>query len=424
MQNLSFSIINLGCKLNFAEASTIARHLSKLGFSPAKSQADADICIINTCAVTENSEKKCRQTIRKVAKESNSIICATGCYTSLNNLLKEQMPELHIVAEKSLVVKKIQAYLNKTECTSAPDIFFEAHSSGDRTRTFLKIQDGCDYHCSYCTVPLARGASRSNSIERVIKQAKEVIREGTKEIVLTGVNIGDFGRTTGETFLQLLQALSKIEGIERYRISSIEPNLLTDEIINFVARMPQFLPHFHIPLQSPNNRILGLMSRRYTCEFFAKKFDAIRQKIPLAFIGIDIIVGFPTETDEEFEEGIQFLEALQPAYLHVFPYSQRPNTIAAKMPQIHSKIITERTKRLSNLCEQFHLSFLKKNIGRTEKVLFESSKKKNLMFGFTKNYVKVGVPYTPQLANKIAKVKLLEALPMGYMTAELLEIIE
>ncbi|MGL4364100.1 MAG: tRNA (N(6)-L-threonylcarbamoyladenosine(37)-C(2))-methylthiotransferase MtaB [Bacteroidales bacterium] len=423
MQTLSFKVINLGCKLNFAEASTIARTLNDLGFISVSSPSDADICIINTCAVTENSEKKCRQAIRKIAKESNAIICATGCYTSINNLLKEQIPELHIVAEKSLVVKKIQAYINKTECISTAKNFFEAHSSGDRTRTFLKVQDGCDYHCSYCTVPLARGVSRSNTIERLIAQTKEIAKEGTKEIVLTGVNIGDFGRTTGETFLELLQALSKVEGIERYRISSIEPNLLTDEIIDFVANTSKFLPHFHIPLQSPTNRILALMKRRYTCDFFADKITTIRKKMPFAFIGIDVIVGFPTETNEDFNNGVHFLETLAPSYLHIFPYSQRPNTLAASMPQVPNRTITERTKILGHLCKELHHSFFEKNVGRTESVLFESAKKNGLIFGFTENYIKVALPYSSQLANKIAKVHLLNSSADAYMNTALLSII-
>jgi threonylcarbamoyladenosine tRNA methylthiotransferase MtaB len=417
--NKTFQVVNLGCKLNFAEASTIARQLAEMGFTPASAQSSAAIYVVNTCAVTEQSEKKCRQAIRKLAKDNaNSTIFVTGCYASLKPFEVEQMPEVNLVADKGEVAQKIGEYfsvstvLNSQLSTLS---FFSAHSSGDRTRSFLKVQDGCDYHCAYCTVPLARGASRNIAIEKIVAQAKEVAAQGAHEIIITGVNIGDFGKSTGENFYQLVQALEKVEGVERYRISSIEPNLLTNEIIDFVAQSQKFLPHFHIPLQAGTNRVLGLMRRRYTRELFAERLQSIRKKMPLAFIGVDVIVGFPTETDEEFEDEYHFLKTLQPAYLHIFPYSKRPNTPAAEMEQVPHTKITERAKRLGELCEKLHADFYKKNAGQTAKVLFESSRKNGMMFGFTENYVKVVLPYFAELVNNITAVQLTEFSNEGYM---------
>ncbi len=422
--NKTFQVVNLGCKLNFAEASTIARQLTGMGFEHAFTKNGADIYVVNTCAVTEQSEKKCRQAIRKLSKDNtDSIICITGCYSSLKPFELEQMPEVNIVADKGEIAQKIGEHfsLSTAHCQLPTNNFFAAYSSGDRTRSFLKVQDGCDYHCAYCTVPLARGASRNIAIEKVVAQAEEVATQGTNEIIITGVNIGDFGKSTGENFYQLAQALEKVQGISRYRISSIEPNLLTNEIIDFSAQSKKFLPHFHIPLQAGTNRVLGLMRRRYTRELFAERLHSIRAKMPLAFIGVDVIVGFPTETDEEFEDEYNFLKELHPAYLHVFPYSKRPNTPAAEMQQVPSAKITERAKRLGELCEALHLDFYKKNVGQTAQVLFESTRKNGMMFGFTENYIKVALLYTAELVNKIAAVKLTAVSSDGYMNCELLK---
>ncbi len=422
--NKTFQVVNLGCKLNFAEASTIARQLTEMGLTPATTKNNADIYVVNTCAVTEQSEKKCRQAIRKLAKDNaDSTICVTGCYSSLKPFEAEQMPEVNLVADKSEVAQKIGEHFSISPaacCQLTTANFFAAYSSGDRTRSFLKVQDGCDYHCSYCTVPLARGASRNISVEKIVEQAQEIAAQGAHEIIITGVNIGDFGKSTGENFYQLAQALEKVEGVERYRISSIEPNLLTNEIIDFVSQSQKFLPHFHVPLQAGTNRVLGLMRRRYTRELFSERLHSIRKKMPLAFIGVDVIVGFPTETDEEFEDEYNFLKTLQPSYLHVFPYSKRPNTPAAGMEQVLHTKITERAKRLGELCEKLHADFYQKNVGKPAKVLFESSRKNGMMFGFTENYIKVALPYSAELVNKIVGTKLINISSEGYMQCELL----
>ncbi|MDR1225719.1 MAG: tRNA (N(6)-L-threonylcarbamoyladenosine(37)-C(2))-methylthiotransferase MtaB [Prevotellaceae bacterium] len=419
----TFKVVNLGCKLNFAEASTIARELTNLGFTQADDGNTADICVVNTCAVTEQAEKKCRQAIRKIAKDDGNItICITGCYASIKPFELEQMPEVSMVADKADIVKKIGEHfsLSGAGCPVATENFFPACSFDDRTRSFLKVQDGCDYHCSYCTVPLARGASRNMAIEELVKQAETIAAHGVKEVVITGVNIGDFGKSTGENFFHLAQALEQVQGIDRYRISSIEPNLLTEELIDFVAKSQKFLPHFHIPLQAGTNRILGLMHRRYTRELFAEKLKSIRDKMPLAFIGVDVIAGFPTEADEEFEDCYNFLQGLAPSYLHVFPYSKRPNTPAFDMKQVATKTIAGRAKRLGELCNTLHQDFYRKNVGQSRQVLFESAKRSGRMFGFTDNYIKVAMPYDGKLVNAIAKVKLQETDEQGNMKGTLI----
>ncbi|MDR2814924.1 MAG: tRNA (N(6)-L-threonylcarbamoyladenosine(37)-C(2))-methylthiotransferase MtaB [Prevotellaceae bacterium] len=423
----TFCVVNLGCKLNFAEASTIARQLSGMGFAQAGEGDAADIYVVHTCAVTAQAEKKCRQAIRKLAKQRHgTAICVTGCYSLIKGAALEQMPEVSLVADKSEVAQKIGEYFSPSVsayCPAGTSVgdFFTAYSSGDRTRSFLKVQDGCDYRCSYCTVPLARGESRSIAIEKIAAQAEEIAAQGVNEIILTGVNIGDFGKSTGENLLQLAQRLEKVKGISRYRISSVEPNLLTAELVDFVADSPKFLPHFHIPLQSGANRILGLMRRRYTRELFAEKLLYVREKMPLAFIGVDIIAGFPTETEAEFESACAFLQALQPSYLHVFPYSKRPNTPAAEMPQVPGAQISDRAKRLGTLCAALHADFYKKNTGRTGSVLFESAHKNGYMFGFSENYVKVALPYNADLVNKIAPVRMLGAGEDGNMRCEVVK---
>jgi threonylcarbamoyladenosine tRNA methylthiotransferase MtaB len=451
----TFCVVNLGCKLNFAEASTIARQLGGMGFSRAGEEDAADIYVVHTCAVTAQAERKCRQAIRKLARQRNgAAICVTGCYARLKGAELEQMPEVCLVADKSEVAQKIGEYFahaphaphsphalhplpsppsppsppppppsHSPRCltaTSAGD-FFAAYSSDDRTRSFLKVQDGCDYRCSYCTVPLARGESRSVAIEKIAAQAEEIAARGVNEIILTGVNVGDFGKSTGESLLQLAQRLEDVKGVARYRISSIEPNLLTAELVDFVAGSQKFLPHFHIPLQAGANRILGLMRRRYTRELFAEKLLYVRERLPLAFIGVDVIAGFPTETEDEFAGACAFLQALQPSYLHVFPYSMRPNTPAAEMPQVPGAQISDRAKRLGRLCAALHADFYRKNAGQTGSVLFESACKDGRMLGFSENYVRVALPYNAALANKIVRVRMLGVGEDGNMRGEAVE---
>jgi threonylcarbamoyladenosine tRNA methylthiotransferase MtaB len=411
----SFKVITLGCKLNFAESSTIARKLTALGLRQVGVKDTASVCIVNSCAVTQVAEKKCRQALQKAASESVFVVL-TGCYAAL------QADSPHpagvcIVPNKKDVPQKV-AELFGIPCVDnvlqyGSGNFYAAYSLSGRTRSFLKVQDGCDYHCAYCTVPLARGASRSPSIADVVEQAAAIVQSGAKEIILTGINIGTFGINTGESLLQLIRALDGIPAAERYRISSIEPNLLTTDIIDYMARSPKFMPHFHIPLQAGSNRILQLMGRRYTAEFFAEKIESVLQRMPYAFIGIDIIAGFPTETDEEFADSAAFLESLGAAYLHVFPYSVRPNTPAAAMPQTPQHKITERTRILNNLCRRLHTVFYQKHLGSTQSVLFEGACKNGTMTGFTENYIRVEIPYDTVLVNRIVTVELCAILPNG-----------
>ncbi|MDR0712633.1 MAG: tRNA (N(6)-L-threonylcarbamoyladenosine(37)-C(2))-methylthiotransferase MtaB [Prevotellaceae bacterium] len=421
----TFCVVNLGCKLNFAEASTVARQLSGMGFAQAGEGDVADIYVVHTCAVTAQAEKKCRQAIRKLAKQRDGVaICVTGCYSLIKGAELEQMPEVSLVADKRDVAQKIGEYFApypSLHCPAPAADFFTAYSSGDRTRSFLKVQDGCDYRCSYCTVPLARGESRNVAIEKIVAQAEEIAMQGVNEIILTGVNIGDFGKSTGENLLQLAQQLEAVKGISRYRISSVEPNLLTAELVDFVAGSQKFLPHFHIPLQAGDNRILGLMRRRYTRELFAEKLLYVRKKMPFAFIGVDVIAGFPTETEAEFENACAFLQTLQPSYLHIFPYSKRPNTPAAEMPQTPSAQISDRAKRLGLLCDALHADFYRKNIGKTSRILFESACKNGYMFGFSENYIKVALPYDAGLVNKVELVRMLGVGEDGNMRCEVVK---
>ncbi len=428
----SVAFYTLGCKLNFSETSTIARQFQELGFQRVPPSSNADIIVINTCSVTEHADKKCRQAIRKFAKQSpNAFIAVVGCYSQLRPEEIAQIEGVDLVlgtTEKgSLPIflnnkgKNTKAKVYNCEVDVLND-FFPAYSSGDRTRSFLKVQDGCDYRCTYCTVPLARGKSRNIPIAQAVEQANEIASQGIKEIILTGVNTGDFGRSTGESFISLLVALEGVDGIERIRISSIEPNLITDDIVNLVAQKGKFLPHFHIPLQSGSNRILGLMKRRYNRELFADKVLKIKEKIPNVFIGVDIIVGFPGESDEDFLESYQLLEDVKPSFLHVFPYSERPSTPAANFPdKVKSSVITQRAKLLLEQSNKLHKDFYISNTGQTDEVLFESTKKGGLMYGFTKNYVKVEYPYTKDLIGRIAKVKLTEISSSGNFLVELID---
>jgi len=405
--------VTLGCKLNYAETSTYERALGALGFEAVSwTSGKADVFLVNTCSVTEHSDKKCRNIVRKLHRlEPGASIVVTGCSAELR---REALRALGGVAavfgakEKHLVVPFIAGLPTPSE-----PLVFAAYSSGERTRSFLKVQDGCDFKCAYCTVPYARGESRNIPIEVIVSEAREIAASGIKEIVLTGVNTGDFGKSTSESFLDLLKRLNKVEGIERYRISSIEPNLLTEEIVDWIASGTKFLPHFHIPLQSGSDKVLSEMGRRYTTEEFASKIDYIRKALevpgkPLVFFGIDVIVGFPGETDALFEDTYRFLsERVRPAFIHIFPYSRRPGTPAAERPdQVQDSVKTLRVERLEALCEKLSDEFEEANKGVREKVLFESSDKHGKMFGYTGNYLRVERPYDASLVGKIVEVEL------------------
>lgn len=423
----------LGCKLNFSETSTLARQFTEGGYQKVQHHEAADIYVINTCSVTEHADKKCRQAIRKFVKQSpGAVIAVTGCYAQLKPEEVANIDGVKLVmgaAEKGELYKRVVEIVE--ENSSIPEVhsceitqvdnFFKAYSMGDRTRSFLKVQDGCDYRCSYCTIPLARGKSRNIPIDELVKQAEEIAANGIKEIVLTGVNIGDFGKTTGESFFDLVRQLDAVEGIERYRISSIEPNLLTDEVIGFCAQSAKFLPHFHIPLQSGTNKILGLMRRRYRREVFEDRLAKVRSAIPNPFFGIDVIVGFPGETEEDFMDTYQFLERLEPAFLHVFPYSERANTPTVFMEdKVKDSDITDRANRLGLLCEKLHRQFYEKNVGGEGLVLFESTKRNGKMYGFSERYIKVEIPYNEKLVNQLARVKYVSLSPDGHMVGELI----
>lgn len=408
----------LGCKLNFAESSTLARQFEEGGFRRTTRSSEADICIINSCTVTDHADKKCRNIARRIHRENPSaIIAITGCFAQLSPEEAASIEGVDIVLgnnEKVNLYERVSALAAKQQSTivdscSAEEIstFFASCSGGDRTRSFLKVQDGCDYKCAYCAIHYARGCSRNIPISDIIPQAAAAAAKGIKEIVITGVNTGDFGRTTGEKFIDLLSALDRVEGIERYRISSIEPNLLTDEIIEFCAASTKFQPHFHIPLQSGCDKILGLMRRRYTTAIYADRIAKIRSLMPDAFIGIDVIVGFPGESEEDFAATYNFLKNLAPAYLHIFPFSERENTPALTMPnKVRECDKRDRAGRLGELCEELHHSFCKQWSGSEGRILVENSVKDGKMFGYTENYVKVQIEADRSLAGKIVEVKL------------------
>ena len=420
----SVSFHTLGCKLNFAETSTIGRALAEAGFQKINLEEGADVVVINTCSVTENANKECRSLVRK-ALQSNpeSFVAVIGCYAQLKPEEIAGMPGVDLVlgaTEKFNIVdylrdfkKKLNAEIHSCFVEDA-DFFVSSYSLGDRTRAFLKVQDGCDYTCSYCTIPLARGKSRSDSLSNVVRNAYDIASRGIKEIVLTGVNIGDFGTKHHErnihkesNFLELIKALDGINEIERFRISSIEPNLLKDEIIHFVAESDRFVPHFHIPLQSGSNKILGLMRRRYKRELYTDRINQIKRLIPDACIGADVIVGFPGETEEDFLETYNYLNALEVSYLHVFTYSERENTDADLMNQIVPMMIRkERNKMLRILSEKKLRQFYTSQLGKSQEVLIEGDHKNGRMHGFTKNYVKVSIPYDSALINSLHIVSL------------------
>jgi threonylcarbamoyladenosine tRNA methylthiotransferase MtaB len=409
----------LGCKLNFSESSAIGRQFNDAGFETVAFTDQADVYLINTCSVTDHADKKCRKVVKEALKHSpNAYIAVVGCYAQLKPKEISEIPGVDIVlgaAEKFMIIdyitdltKQEKALIFNQDISEAKN-FISSYSFGERTRTFLKVQDGCDYTCSFCTIPLARGASRSDTIPHVIEQANEIVTSGVKEIVLTGVNLGDFGIRDGireNKFLDLVQALDQVDGIDRIRISSIEPNLLADEIIEFVSQSNKFVPHFHIPLQSGCNKVLALMRRRYKREVYAERVTKIKTLMPDCCIGVDVIVGFPDETQEDFLDTYNFLNELNVSYLHVFTYSERENTAAAEMKgSVPGALRAERSKMLHILSEKKRRAFYQTQVGKSTQVLFEADHKNGFMHGFSRNYVKVRAPYDPLLINDIKQVK-------------------
>jgi threonylcarbamoyladenosine tRNA methylthiotransferase MtaB len=418
----SVALHTLGCKLNYSETSAIERLLENDGFVKKDFTEVADVYVINTCSVTENADKECRLLVRRIQRKApQAMVVVTGCYAQLKPKEIAAIDGVDLVlgaAEKFNITTHLQQLTkgDSAEICSC-DIeevngFHSSFSINNRTRTFLKVQDGCDYNCSFCTIPMARGKSRSNSIENVLGEIKKIKEEGVKEIVLTGINLGDFGKDdngnkTYEDFYSLLSALEKIEGVERYRISSIEPNLLTNKIIELVAISKKIMPHFHIPLQSGSNKILASMRRRYRKELYAEKIALIKKLIPDCSVGVDIITGFPGETDEDFNETVRFLKELDIAYLHVFTYSERANTHALNIgPVVAVNIRNNRTKILRNLSYKKSLEFTQCHIGETRKVLFEAPDKNGMMDGYTDNYIKISVPFKKEWTNNIIDWKL------------------
>lgn len=430
--NKKVAFYTLGCKLNFSETSSIGRIFKDAGYETTPFNSQADVYVINTCSVTDHADKKCRKVVKEALKHSpNAYITIVGCYAQLKPKEISEIPGVDMVlgaAEKFNIIEHIND-LTKQEKTiihNAPidetNQFVSAFSIGDRTRTFLKVQDGCDYSCTFCTIPLARGASRSGKIEDIVKQAEEIAASGVKEIVLTGVNIGDFGIRDGkrqDKFLDLVKALDEVEGIDRIRISSIEPNLLANEVIEFVAQSKRFVPHFHMPLQSGSNKILAQMRRRYKRELYAERVAKIKSLMPNCCIGVDVIVGFPGETREDFIDTYNFLNEMDISYLHVFTYSERENTIAAQMEgAVPGAQRSDRSKMLHILSEKKRRGFYEENITAVGEVLFESDIKDGYMHGFSKNYVKVRTAYDPLLVNEIVPVRFVSISENGEVDIE------
>ena len=427
-QGKSAAYFTLGCKLNFSETSTFGKMLQELGVHTVQRGEQADICLINTCSVTEVADHKCRQAIhRMVRNHPNAFVVVTGCYAQLEAEEVSKIEGVDLVLGSDEKARLIQ-YLSEVWTEKEPEqrffrqktkdirSFAPSCSRGNRTRYFLKVQDGCDYFCTYCTIPYARGFSRNPTIESLVKQAEKTALEGGKEIVLTGVNIGDFGKTTGEKFIDLVKALDQVEGIRRYRISSLEPDLLTDELIAYCAESRAFMPHFHIPLQSGSDTVLKLMHRHYDAQLFADKIHRIKELMPDAFIGVDVMVGCRGETPECFEETYRFLEDLDVTQLHVFPYSERPGTSALSIPYVVSgKDKKLRSKRLLELSDRKTEAFYRRYIGQEAEVLFEKAPRGRAMHGFTRNYIRVELPAAladPSLDNELVRVRL------GELTAD------
>lgn len=428
----------LGCKLNFSETSTISRLFEDRGYQKVEFNDSPDIFVINTCSVTENADKKCKKIVKEAKKISpNSFVTIVGCYAQLKPQEISEIKGVDAVlgaSEKFRLLDILDDFTKKdTAQVFAQDInkattFNTSYAINDRTRTFLKVQDGCNYSCTFCTIPLARGESRSDTIENIVKTAKEIAATDTKEVVLTGVNIGDFGLQNGvrkERFLDLVKALDEVEGIERFRISSIEPNLLTDEVITFVSNSNKFVPHFHIPLQSGSNKILKLMRRRYQRELYVERIAQIKSLMPHCCVGVDVITGFPGETEDDFIETYQFLNELNVSYLHVFTYSERDNTAAIHMDGVVP--LAERQRRttmLRILSEKKRRSFYDENLGKVSTVLFEEETDNGMMHGFTENYVKVRAKYDPVLVNELTQVVLTEIIDGDPLLVEVKEVEE
>lgn len=412
-----FAIFTLGCKLNFSESSEMAQLLEKEGFTRVDFKEQADLYIVHSCSVTEQSDKKSRNIIRQaIRRNPKAMVIVAGCYAQLKPDAIAQIKGVDYILgthEKYNLTSRL-GDLSKNESpeiyTSKPKEiknFHKAYSFGDRTRSFLKVQDGCNYYCTYCTIPYARGISRNDTIKNTVAEAKNIAAKGIKEVILTGVNIGDFGQSTQETFFDLVKALDEVEGIERFRISSIEPNLITDEIIEFVAQSKRFAPHFHIPLQSGSNDVLELMKRRYKREVFAHRVEKIKSTIPHAFIGVDMIAGTNGETSEFFVDSYNFIRDLDVSQIHAFPYSERANTQALKIEgkvDIHER--RERCQKLINLSERKLRMFYQSQLGQIRTVLFEEQQNEGKMFGFTDNYIRVELPYDKSLVNQICRVQL------------------
>ncbi len=424
----------LGCKLNFSETSTISRLFEEAGFAKVEFEETPDVYVINTCSVTENADKKCKQLVKRAQKiNPESFIVIVGCYAQLK---PEEIAKIHGVDlvlganEKFNILKHLENKNSKLEITevSFDNIkntkeFVPSYSIGDRTRSFLKVQDGCDYFCSFCTIPLARGKSRNASVAETVLEAEKIAKTAVKEVVLTGVNIGDFGQGEGENFFDLIKELDNIDGIDRFRISSIEPNLLSNEIIDFCLKdSKRFVPHFHIPLQSGSDRLLKLMRRKYERALYAQRLIQIKSIRPDACIGVDVIVGFPGETDEDFMDSVNFLKDLDVSYLHVFTYSERANTGAPKLGEkVPMEVRRERSKQLHLLSDRKKRQFYTENSGTERTVLFEHEEDEGIMYGFTENYIKVKFPYQQELTNTFQKIRLTEIDRDGIMKCELIE---
>ena len=421
----------LGCRLNFAETSTISRYFIERGFTVVPFSQKADFYVLNSCSVTSNANRKGRNAVARAHSQNpDAIIIVTGCYAQLKPEEVASLPGVKYVFgvnNKAEIERIIDSAENSHEVaistTPHNDMktFVPAFSKGDRTRAFLKVQDGCDYFCAYCTIPYARGRSRNQSIATCVEQVKSLAQDGMKEVIISGVNIGDFGKTTGETFCDLLKALVKVDGIERFRIGSVEPDLLTDEIIEFVASEPKMMPHFHSPLQSGCDELLNLIGRRYDTALYRHKIELVKKLIPDAFIGIDLIVGVNGETPEMFEKTVEFVNSLDISFIHQFQYSEREGTRALKFtPRVTSKQKQERADVIKSICERKHHGFVEKNLGTNRSVLFESAKKGGMMFGYTDNYIRVAVPYDKGLVNRICQVHLSEMIDEEVVKAEIL----
>lgn len=416
-QGKSVALYTLGCKLNYAETSAIERLMEEDGFVTKKFEEEADVYVINTCSVTENADKECRLLVRRIQRRKpDAMVVITGCYAQLKPKEIAEIPGVDLVlgaAEKFNITSHLKELTHgdsaKICSCEIEDVegFHSSFSLNNRTRTFLKVQDGCDYNCSFCTIPMARGRSRSNSIGNVLFEIKKIVAAGVKEIVLTGINLGDFGKDGGgkktcDNFYSLLQAIEEIDGAERYRISSIEPNLLTEEIISLVAKSKKMMPHFHIPLQSGSNKILGMMRRRYKKELYEERIALIKKLIPHCGIGVDVITGFPGESDQDFKETVDFLISLDVSYLHVFTYSERANTHALEIENaVPVNVRHDRTKILRSLSYKKMQQFATSHAAQKRKVLFEASSEHAMMEGYTDNYIKVATPYREGWANKI-----------------------